>query len=628
MNATMKMSRGGFRSTIKAVLGVLLLFAGVLALGGCEKLGGSHWSPAPAPAAAAVGPRVTAVTPANGATGVPINSRVTATFNKAMTDASISTTTFQLTGAGGAAIAGVVNYVAASRTATFTPDTNFSANTLITATVTTGVTDTAGTPMANNFVWSFRTGATLDSTVPMIIATVNDDGETGVPVNRSDGATFSEPMDPSTINTTTFTISRAADTIPGVVTYSGVDAVFNPTGDLLPNTVYVSRITTGARDLSGNPLAADSVWTWTTGADADTIAPTVTLVNPANGAGAVCVNKSLGATFSEPMDPLTISNLSFTLRATASGVDVPGTVTYDSNIATFNPTATLTANTQYTATIDTSVQDLAGNEMAAPFAWSFTTGTGTCATGVALGTAAPFGGMGGAAGLTNEGLLTVVNGDLATTGASTLVTGFRDSVGDIYTVTPLNDGIVNGRIYTAAPPPGGAGVGGNATTLAIATQALDDANTAYNNLLPAAKPGGTDPGAGQLGGLVLTPGIYQAAGGSFMITGNDLTLDAQGDPNGVFIFQMASTLTVGEAAVPRSVILVGGAQAKNIYWQVGTSATINQSGGGTMVGTIISSAATSISTSGNVNIVTLNGRALALNASTTMTNTVINVPGF
>jgi len=146
-----------------------------------------------------------------------------------------------------------------------------------------------------------------------------------------------------------------------------------------------------------------------------------------------------------------------------------------------------------------------------------------------------------------------------------------------------------------------------------------------SGFIPAARPGATDPGA-NLGGLTLAPGIYATASGAFLITGSDLTLDAGGNANAVWVFQMASTLTVGAAGAPRSVILAGGAQPKNIFWRVGSSATINAAGGGTMVGTIISSATTTFSTPGNVTITTLNGRALALNASVTMVNTVINVP--
>lgn len=166
----------------------------------------------------------------------------------------------------------------------------------------------------------------------------------------------------------------------------------------------------------------------------------------------------------------------------------------------------------------------------------------------------------------------------------------------------------------------------NPTSCIIATNARADAQTAFNNLSPASLPGGTDPNAGQLGGLTLAPGIYNAAGGSFLITGSDLTLDAQGDATAVWVFQTASTLTVGAPAAPRSIILVNGAQAKNVFWHVGSSATINQAGGGTMVGTIIADQAVSLSTVDNVSLVTLNGRAVGLNAAVTMTNTVVNVP--
>ncbi|MBK9186616.1 MAG: DUF3494 domain-containing protein [Moraxellaceae bacterium] len=112
----------------------------------------------------------------------------------------------------------------------------------------------------------------------------------------------------------------------------------------------------------------------------------------------------------------------------------------------------------------------------------------------------------------------------------------------------------------------------------MATQARADATTAFNQLSPAAMPGGTDPGAGQLGGLTLSSGVYQAAGGSFQITGSDLTLDGQGDANAVWVFQSATSLTVGAAGAPRSIILINGAQAKNVFCRVGTAATINAAG--------------------------------------------------
>jgi uncharacterized repeat protein (TIGR02543 family) len=241
-----------------------------------------------------------------------------------------------------------------------------------------------------------------------------------------------------------------------------------------------------------------------------------------------------------------------------------------------------------------------------------------------LGSAALFGAFGGGAGITNQGLNTVINnGSIGTTGASTLITGFHDgTTADIYTETPLNRGNVTGRIYTAPPAPG------TATSFAIATQGLADATTAYNSISPASKPGGTDPGAGELGGLTLAPGIYRSASGTFKITNGDLTLDAKGDPNAVWIFQTAAGLTVGVAgpAGARSVVMINGGLAKNVYWYVGSAAVINSAGGGIMTGTIITSAGVTFSTAGNAVQTVLNGRALSLVASVTMVNTTINVP--
>lgn len=248
--------------------------------------------------------------------------------------------------------------------------------------------------------------------------------------------------------------------------------------------------------------------------------------------------------------------------------------------------------------------------------------------GIALNSASSFGSFGGSAGVTNSGINTIINGDVGTTAVSTSVTGFHDAgPGCIYTETPLNIGTVNGKIYTAPPSPTVACPSeGTAVTFAIATRARADALVAYNAL--AAMPGGPNPGAGNLANLVLAPGVYTAASGTFRIQGGNLTLDAQGNANAVWVFQMPTSLTVGGpgAAFPSSIILTNGAQAKNVFWQVGSNAIINAGGGGTMVGTIISRAGVVFSTAGAASILTLNGRALSLGASVTMVNTVINVP--
>lgn len=115
-----------------------------------------------------------------------------------------------------------------------------------------------------------------------------------------------------------------------------------------------------------------------------------------------------------------------------------------------------------------------------------------------------------------------------------------------YTVTPSNLGLVNGAIDTAPPPPSGACPNeGTATSFSIATQAALEARTAYNTLqgLPS-----TGVLAAELGGTTIYPGVYTNAS-SVSITLGPLTLDAQGDPNASWVFQIGSSLTVGSATI-------------------------------------------------------------------------------
>src|ERR1700688_3157681 len=361
------------------------------------------------------------------------------------------------------------------------------------------------------------------------------------------------------------------------------------------------------------------------------LVPIVTVVTPAPGAtGVSTTNPNITATLNVPVAPIT-GTASMTVTCVTPCVNPTGVVTLDAThtIATFTLTSgtVLASSTVYTATIAGATSLAAGVPMAGPYTWQFTT---SADVSVALRSAAPFGTFGGSAGMTNSGIFTVFNGDIGTTAVSTSVTGFHDAgAGCIYTeVLGADVGAVTGLIYTAPPPPTvSCPSEGTAATAAKAMQARADALTAYNALV--AMPAGPDPGAGNLANLVLVAGDYTAAAGSFTSQGGDLTLEARGDANAVFVFQMATTLTVGGpgAAFPQSVILVNGAQAKNVFWQVGSAATINAAGGGTMVGTIISQAGAAFSTVGNTTIVTLDGRVLSLGASVTLVDTVVNVPG-
>jgi hypothetical protein len=606
-------------------------------------------------------PTVTAVAPLNDATGVALNSTIIAVgFSEAMAPIA-GAASFTVTCASPCVSpTGTLARDADDTDATFTATANFEPLTTYTATVTGATSLGTGLSMAEPYVWQFTTGTALDVTRPQVAltfpATTTPGPTAGAPANAAITAAFTEDMNPVSVSGTSFTVTCAAPCVSptGSVSYSvgSRTATFAPVAALTVGAVYTATLTTVNTDLAGNalagnqaplPAASDYVWTFTVAAASAAANVTVSSTNPGIGQTTVCPSATINATFSVPsglrMDPSSVNAASFTVTgpAPASTPVTAASVVLDAatgHVATFTPQAALTVGTTYTATIaggPSGVRDMAvpPDDLLRNFSWMFTVAaaTGSCVAPPSLGSAAPYGTFGGSAGMTNTGILTVINGDIGTIATtSSAITGFHDTAGDIYTETPANIGTVNGTINTCTnSTTGPTSTGPSAPACAIATQARLDAQAAYLQL--AGLPPGANPG-GNLASLVLAPGVYTAPGGSFEMEGGNLTLDAQGNANAVWVFQMASTLTVGGpgAAAPQSVILAGGAQAKNVFWQVGSAATINAGGGGTMVGTIIAQAGAAFSTVGNTSIVTLNGRALSLGASVTLVDTVVNVP--
>ena len=202
------------------------------------------------------------------------------------------------------------------------------------------------------------------------------------------------------------------------------------------------------------------------------------------------------------------------------------------------------------------------------------------ATAVGLGTADSFGVLAGS-GITNTNA-TTITGDIGTF-PTTTETGF-------------------GSITQT---------GTNHAGDAVTQQAKNDLVTAYDTAA-AATP--TATGLVDLVGLTLTTGVY--SGGTLSNSGA-LTLDAQGNPDAVFIFQAASTLITASAS---TVLLVNGAQSCNVFWQVGSSATLGTTR--RMVGTVI--ALTDITANTGA---TIQGRLLARNGAVTMDNNTITRQG-
>ncbi len=326
----------------------------------------------------------------------------------------------------------------------------------------------------------------------------------------------------------------------------------------------------------------------------DPTVPTVTASDPSSG-NLVATTSTLGtagggklitATFSLPMNAATINSTTFTVGVVGGAALVPASVTYNAatRVATFRTAAALLPNTSYTAVILAGATSAAGKPVGCQYAWTFKTATVAVAgpAAVNLGLADPYG-IASTTGLTSTVVGSTINGDVALNNPSPSCGPTNPAPGG-----PGTPGFgacggfaptLNGTVVTPLVP--------NAITGTTVTQVFNDLLAAFISIsLPTDAPvgtlgGGTPIATATIGGPPLAPlvtgvnrffpGVYVAASGTLINVTGDLTLDAQGDPNAVFVFQAGSSLD--STAAGTKILLVGGAKASNVWWKVGSSAT-------------------------------------------------------
>lgn len=346
---------------------------------------------------------------------------------------------------------------------------------------------------------------------------------------------------------------------------------------------------------------------------ADTVAvqaPFITATSPPSAAADVPVNTTVAASFSKAMDPATLNATTFTLRQ--GNTPITGTVTYSGRTAVFTPAVPLTPSTRYTANVTPGARDTLGFALASgavPNPWEFTTSAQAAVVmppvvvppggippvvippvvvspagplAVDLSCAANFAILAGST-VTNTGPTLIVNGDVGLS-PGTAITGF---------------------------PPGNV-VGGSIRINDVAANAAKGCLTsAYNDA--AGRTTAPILISGNLGGRTLAPGLYKSSS-TLEISSGDLVLD--GPANAVWIFQIASSLTTSPA---RRVTLTGGALPRNVYWQIGTSATLGTDS--LFQGTLMADQSITLNTGA-----TLNGRALTRVAAVSLDSNTVTKP--
>lgn len=430
---------------------------------------------------------------------------------------------------------------------------------------------------------------------PVVVSTNPAEDDVDVATNSTVEITFNKEMNAATINNVTFSIKDGTDNKVGTVAYLDKTATFTPIDNFKSSTLYTVTLKSVVEGVDGMSLDSDYTFNFTTGILVDVVVPTVVSTNPINDATNVARNKVIEITFSEKMSAATFTATSFVVAQGANAVE--GSITYSDNTASFIPNTILDASLTYTATVNTSVKDLAGNSLAVTKAWTFTTGAEAGQSVVNLRAAGNYVILAKTA--INNAPTSAITGDLGLSpAATTFITGFALTDATGYATSPQ----ITGKVYAAdmAPP-----------TNTNLTTAVENMITAYNEAAGRTTPDFSELGAGNIGGEILLAGLYKWT--NIVTMPSDVII--RGGADDVWIFQIAGDVTMSSAV---KITLEGGAKARNIFWQVAGEVVMGTTSH--FEGNILSMTGITLQTGA-----TMNGRALAQTAVILDANTVTKV---
>lgn len=433
-------------------------------------------------------------------------------------------------------------------------------------------------------------------TEPTVVSSVPSVDAVDVAITAPIEFNFSEEMDVNSINETTITVLEGPNAIAGAVTYANGTATFTPNADLAYNKTFTAIVSIDATSAEGVALASAFILTFTTSIEIDNAAPIINSTTPLSDAQDVPRNKTVSITFNEAMDASTVNANTFTLKQ--GTLAVLGEVAYSGFTATFTSNTNLDANKSYTATITSGASDATGNPLVSNTSWNFTTGGSAAVLAtVNLRSASNYVILAKTA--INNSSTSAITGHL---GLSPAATSYITGLALVDFTGYATSAQVTGNVYAAdmADP-----------TPVTLTTAVSDMITAYNDAAGRPSPDFLELGTGNIGGMTLEAGLYKWT--NTVTIPADLTLTGGADD--IWIFQIAGDLTQSPAV---SITLNGGAQAKNIFWQVAGEATFGTTSH--FEGNILSMTGITFLTSAS-----MTGRALAQTAVILDANAITKV---
>jgi uncharacterized repeat protein (TIGR01451 family) len=316
------------------------------------------------PAALPSNPYVTQTRPASGATSVPIDSTITLyasnPFSAASLNGALAVTQ------NGVLIGGSVVVRSGGYAAVFTPDQPFARGALIQVFLTTGATDTAGTPFASSSQ-SFTTAPDL-SGVSLQVTSSYPAYTGGNPTNTVVDVRFNKPIDPAYASSTYFYLTDPANNpVAAAVAQIAPDALrLTPAAPLASDTYFYYHVASGIHAADGTTLLSAYEPYFYTGSAADTAAPVVTNVAPVNGAANVGDNATIRFTFSEMMADLSLSPSSIALESGGNALPFSLSFNNANNVTnvTLTPQAPLPDNSAITLSLSSGITDHAGHGIA------------------------------------------------------------------------------------------------------------------------------------------------------------------------------------------------------------------------------------------------------------------------